>query len=284
MTGRIKYLHSRLEAVMTQLRPATLLCLSLLIGAHLAADTTTKSTFHFGNVRFEPVDVLAYHDPRTIVAFATFKMDRSALAAAIDPLQSLLEQSGESGNFVVVRRLSPDRCDVSAFLTEARQIGFGSSPGKTVPSTAGGVAGECFTTKPGKMFDDEYDFRLSYDVPITPIPTPTTLLAGGGEPGSQYVALLKAIQAADWNAAHLHVREGELPKTKKEASESNYFESLVMNYPTAATVVSGLMKGDKAQLEIGGTSHDGRKIKGIVALKKVGNDWRVVDQSFYGVE
>ena len=31
-------------------------------------------------------------------------------------------------------------------------------------------------------------------------------------------------------------------------------------------------------------NHDGRKINGTVVMKKVGSDWRVIDQQFYGTE
>ncbi len=278
---------------MTRLRPGTLLFLALLLAAHTAADTM-KGSFRFGKVRFEPVDALAYQvdvsgekKPMTIVALTSFKIDRPAVLAAIDPMNSFYAQSGESGNFVLVRMVAPDRCGVFAFLSEGprpQEIDFGSFPAKTLASTSSRVAGECFTKKPEKMFDDEYEFRLSYDVPITAIPKPTALPAGGGEPGSQYLALVKAIQAADWDGAHLHVREGELPDTRKKVSESNYFENLSLNYPKSATVTGGLMKGDRAQLEIQGASHDGRKITAVVALKKVGNDWRVVGQQFFSRE
>ena len=56
------------------------------------------------------------------------------------------------------------------------------------------------------------------------------------------------------------------------------------DWVNSATVTGGLMKGDRAQIDVAGSNHDGRKIKGVVALKKVGSNWRVVDQQFYGTE
>lgn len=244
------------------------------------------SLFHFGKVRFEPVDALAYQqDSVTIVALTSYKIDRDGVLAAIDPVNALYAQAGERGSFVLVRVLAPDRCSVSGFLAETQQqLDLGSFTGQSKVSPAT-VTGNCATDKPQKMFDDEYDFNLSYDVPITAIPKPTALPAGGGEPGAQYVQLLKAIAAADWDVAHLHTADGELPDTKKKVSESNYFQNLALNYPKpSSTVTGGLMKGDRAQLDIKGTNHDGRNVTGVVAMKKVGSDWRVVDQQFFGTE
>jgi len=254
--------------------------LQLVLLALLAA----ANTFHFGKVRFEPVDTIAYQaDGSTIVALTSFKIDRPAVIAAIDAGNALYAQSADGGNFVLVRIIGPDKCGVGGFLGATMQsIDLGSFPAKTTASTATRIAGECWVNKPGKMFDDEYDFHLSYDVPITAIPKPTTLTAGGGEPGKQYLALVKAIQSNDWNVAHDRLRSDEVPQDKpKAAAMKDYFESVSLNYPKSATVAGGLMKGDRARLDIKGIDHDGKKIKGVVALKKTGDVWRVMDQNLF---
>jgi len=276
-------------------RPRFLPILALLVAAHVSADTI-KGSFRFGPVKFEPVDAFAYRvdvegekEPMTIVAMTSYKIDRAAVLAAIDPIQSFYAQTGGgTGNFVLVRIVAPDKCGIFAGLTTGdrpQDIDLSSSkfPAKNTSSPTR-IAGECFMKAPAKFFDDEYEFHFTYDVPITAIPKPTVLAAGGGDPGTQYVALVKAIQASDWDGAHLHVAEGELPATKKKASESNYFENLQLNYPKNVTVTGGLTKGDRAQLDVRGTSHDGRKITGVVMLKKNGSDWHVLDQQFYGTE
>ena len=276
---------------MTRFQSGALL-LFALVSTSLSADTM-KGNFHFGNVRFDAVDAIAYQvdvkdekAPLTIVALTDFKIDRPGVMAAIDPIQALYTQSGEKGNFVTVRIASPDHCSVAGWLASTQQqIDLGGFSGKNTVSANSRVNGECATKHPEKLFDDEYDFKFSYDVPITVVPKPTTLTAGGGDAGSQYLALLKAIQARDWTGAHLHVPEGSLPDTKAKVAESNYFENLELNYPKAsATVTGGLMKGDRAQIDIAGMNHDGRKINGTVMMKKVGSDWRVIDQQFYGTE
>jgi len=266
----------------------------LILGttASFAADGA-KGTFHFGAVQFEPADAFAYQDsttdpakPLTIVLIANFPIDRTAVVNAINTPGALIEQAGNAkgGAFLLVRVVSADRCGIFAFLNQAqRQIDLANSyAAKNVKVTPSRVAGECATTKPEKMFDDAYDFHLSYDVPLTAIPKPTTLAAGGGEPGAVYAVLVKAIQAADWNAAHLLLPPDQVPATKPKASEmKSYFHDLGLNYPKAANVVGGLMKGDSAAIYITGTNNEDKKIKGTVAMKKTSTGWQVVDQNFY---
>lgn len=271
----------------------TVALLALATAASLAADTA-KGTFHFGKVRFEPVDAFAYQytgedgKPIPIVVLTSFKIDRPAVIAAIDTIGGFIDQAGkiENSQFVFIR-VRPDRCGLSAYLNAAqKQIDLGNSyPAKMVAQPAGRVAGDCHTKAPEKMFEDEYDFALSYDLPLTPIPSPTVLAAGGGEPGAVYAGLLKAIQAADWKSAHSHLAEHEVPEKAPQASEmKQYFDGLAMNYPKQATITKGLLKGDNATIEIKGTNNEGKKIEGVVAMKKVATGWRVLDQNFFFTE
>jgi hypothetical protein len=265
-----------------------MLSLALCVSPLLAAN---NGNFHFGKVKFEPTDTFAYQveskdpaKPMTIVVLTDFKIDRPAVLAAINTPGAFVMQTGEKGSFVLVRLVAADKCGVGGFLAPTQQeIDLGESfAAKTTASTASRIAGECWTSKPGKMFDDAYDFHLSYDVPITTIPKPASLPAGGGEAGAAFVALVKAIQDANWDAAHTHLRPDEVPATPPKTAEMKiYFKGLALNYPKTATVTGGLMKGDRANIDIRGTNHDGRKINGIVALKKIDGQWRVLEQNYY---
>src|ERR1051326_7765112 len=248
----------------------------------LLALLAAVNTFHFGKVNFEPADALAYQvEGTTVVALTSYKIDRPALLAAIDPVNALYAQTADGGNFLVVYILSKERCAVAGFLGKTQQqLDLGSSFAAKNVATKDHIAGECWTKKPEKMFDDEYDFHLSYDVPITTIPKPTTLTAGGGEPGAQYLALVKAIQSNDWEVARARLRSDEVPP-EKPSDLKQYFEGVSLNYPKTATVTGGQMKGDRARLDLKGVDHDGKKIKGAVALKKTGDVWRVMDQNFF---
>ena len=273
-----------------RLIPCFVVVLVVIAGSLFAADKSSGK-FAFGKVHFEPVDALAYQEPDkdgkplTFVALTNFKIDRADVMDAINTAGALIGQAAktETGAIVMLRVTSPDKCGLAGFLSQTQQqIDLGDSfPAKST-LTAGRVAGECSTNKPGKMFDDVYEFHLTYDAPLTVIPKPNALSAGGGEPGTVYSALVKAIQAADWNVAHLHLPEREIPQTKPKAADmKEYFHGLALNYPKTVTVTGGLMKGPRANLDIRGTDNDGKKIKGVVAMKKDAAEWRVVDQTLF---
>ena len=271
-------------------RGATLL-LVLAASFPLLADGA-KGSFRFGKVHFEPVDALAFQvpgkdaKPVTLVALTNFKIDRPAVMEAVDTYGALAVQSfnADKGSFVIVRLNTPTQCGLGGVLDQgAKQTDLGDSfTAKTTSMTATRVAGSCATDKPGKMFDDAYEFKFSYDLPITAIPKPIELPAGGGEPGATYTTLVKAIQTANWDAAHLHLAEESVPATKPKASEmKEYFRGIGLNYPKTVKVIGGLMKPTRANLNIQGTDRDDKKINGVVAMKKVDGQWRVIDQSFY---
>ena len=276
---------------MTSRRAAALLATAFLLAA-LPSHAESHGKFHFGKVAFEPSDAMAFQitgedgKPITVIAVSDFKIDRPAVIAAINPVNEVMVQaSAKSRNSVFIRPIPPNRCALFGFLGQTNNnINLGESfSAKVSASSAARAAGECRTTKTEKMFDDEYDFDLSYDVPLTPIPRATPLAAGGGEPGSAYLALAKAIQAKDYDAICRHLSGVELPKHRLNAGErDNFFANLVANYPTNVTVSGGLLKNDLALIDVHGRHHDGQNVKGTVAMKRSDGQWRVVDQSFYG--
>ncbi|HKB80097.1 MAG TPA: hypothetical protein VKH35_10305 [Thermoanaerobaculia bacterium] len=266
-----------------------LLCASLLSLAIGVSPSAAAGSFHYGKVRFQPVDTFAFQaegdgsKPVTVVVLTSFKINRPAVLDAINTVGALYEQA-QNGSVVLVRLIAPHRCAVSGFLGEtAQNIDLGENfPAKSTAETATRIAGECSTSKPGKLFADVYDFHLSYDVPITAIPKPKPLGAGGGEPGASYAALVKAIQANDWNGAHLRLPPEQVPSERPKGSEmKDFFEGLSLNYPKTVTVLGGLGKGNSAQIDVRGIDHDGKKIKGGVTMKKAGGQWQVVNQGLF---
>jgi hypothetical protein len=264
------------------------------LSAGAGADEIT-GTLHFGKVQFRPTDALAYQvegkeagKPVTVVALTDFKIDRAAAVGAIDTASAVIGQiqSQQRGNAVFVTLGTEGKCGVGAFLEGSRSVGLGESfTAKTKAATAARISGTCATDKPGKMFDDAYDFRLAYDVPVTAIPKPAALAAGGGEPGAAYLALIKAIQAADFPTARRHLPAEQIPEKPPGPSEArDYFDGLALNYPKTATIKGGLVKGDVARLEIEGLDHDGKKIKGGVKVQRTAGVWRVVDQGYFFAE
>jgi hypothetical protein len=262
--------------------------LGLALGA--GADEI-KGTFQFGKIRFTPTEALAYQvegkepgKPVTVVILTDFEIDRPAALAAIDTAGGIMGQifTRQSGNAVFVSLAREGLCGVGGFFEGSRSVGLGEDFTATAKSVgASRVAGSCATDKPGKMFDDSYEFRLTYDIPLTEIPAPTAVGAGGGEAGAAYLALVKAIQAADFPAASRHLPDHELPARAPTAAEaSDYFHGLALNYPRTAKVTGALVKGDLARVDVEGVHYEGRKVKGPVSMKKTAGVWRVLEQSF----
>jgi hypothetical protein len=269
---------------------ALALALAVSVPSSFAADVV-NGNFHFGKAKFKPVDAIAYqvpgkdNKPLTIVAFSDFKIDRQGVLDAIHTEEAFFDQinKNEGGNFVMMRLTKPDRCGIYGLVNNGgNQIDLGDSFVSKASIGASRAAGHCATSAPGKMFDDVYDFDLTYDVPLMVIPDPAKLSAGGGEPGAVYASLVKAIRTADWNAANMHLRKEEVRNPKPAASEMReYFRGIGLNYPKTVAVTGGLMKGKRANLDITGTDRDDKKIHGVVVMKKDGADWRVVDQNFF---
>ncbi|HSP16790.1 MAG TPA: hypothetical protein VLV78_18735 [Thermoanaerobaculia bacterium] len=266
------------------------LALAMTATFSFAADVA-KGTFHYGKTKFQPADAIAYQEPGkdgkpvTIIAFSDFKIDRQGVLDAIQTVSAFINQLNQSqkGNFVFVRLTAPDRCGLGGLVDNGgQQIDLGDSFTSKASVGASRVAGDCYTTAPGKLFDDAYDFHLTYDLPLMAIPKPSTLAAGGGEAGQVYSALIKAIQTADWSVASLHLRQDEVRTPPPKAAEmKEYFYAIGLNYPKTVTVTGGLTKGPLANLDIKGIDHDGKKLRGVVMMKKTAGNWRVIEQSLF---
>lgn len=265
-------------------RAATAL-LVLVLGAGGAWADEFKGRFRFGAVTVTPADAIAYRDEvegKTVAlaVFTDFKLDRAAVLEAITPWTGIFEQAvAREGNVVLLRLLGPDRCGAYAYFAKAgRSIGLSDDyPAHMKAARDERAVGDCATAEPRKFFDDTYEFSLAYDLPITAIPRPAALAAGGGEPGAAFLALVKAIQAKDARAAALHTPPDETPADPGPL----FIEGLALNYPRQATVKSGLLKGRYARLEIEGTDHEDKKVTGTIDMRKLGANWRVTSLSMF---
>lgn len=272
---------------MKRIERRTTAALIVVLGVAVAASADeVKGSFRHNATTVTPVDAIAYREDVegktvTLAVFTDFKIDRQAMLDAIVPWAGVFQQvSDRQGNVVVLRLISPTKCGAYVFLT-AQSIGLSDDyPAHTKTTSAERAAGDCATASPQKMFDDTYEFKLSYDLPITPIPKATPLAAGGGEPGTAFLALVKAIRAKDARTAARYIPADQAPATP----DANFVEGLALNYPKQAIVKEGLLKGDRARIEVQGTDREDKTIRGTIDMRKLQGSWRVTSMSMYFAE
>src|SRR5512141_1585114 len=111
---------------MTRFLVTVAIALTFALPAH-------ASNFHFGDVRFQPSDTIAFvvdgEEPLTLVAMTDFKIDRAEVLAAIDPGNSLVQQAANaSKNVVFVRLPKAGKCGLAGYLGKnSQQIDLGNS-------------------------------------------------------------------------------------------------------------------------------------------------------------
>src|SRR5262245_62092375 len=104
----------------------TLALAALAVGTASFAADVAKGTFHFGPIKFDVVDAIAYqvevknaNPPAvTVVALADFKIDRKGVMDAIDTTGALITQvnANQKGSFVMVRLGGQGRCGLSGLV------------------------------------------------------------------------------------------------------------------------------------------------------------------------
>src|SRR5262245_12024507 len=109
-------------------RALALIALATSAASSFAADTA-KGNFHFGPIRFKPVDGIAYQlegkegRPVTLIAFTDFKIDRQRVMDEIDTAGALIGQinANQGGNLVIVRLTAPDRCGLAGLIGDGQK-------------------------------------------------------------------------------------------------------------------------------------------------------------------
>lgn len=97
----------------------------------------------------------------------------------------------------------------------------------------------------------------------------STLAAGGGEPGKDYLTYVKALQKRDGATIRKMAEVG--PVSDKELKEQMDMVAGMM--PTDIRIVSGTLSADTAVLNATGML-DGKKQYGTIEMKKKGGVWK----------
>ncbi len=141
--------------------------------------------------------------------------------------------------------------------------------------------------------EDEWSCDLQFDlgagaaakpaaaaVPATP--AGQALPAGGGEPGKAYLALHKATLAGDVDGMLGNVRASRAAEMRASQKTPEFPQMLAMVRafePAQVRIVSGVVNGDKATLQIAGKDSDGAAMTGEVRLVLENGGWKVEEVS-----
>lgn len=141
---------------------------------------------------------------------------------------------------------------------------------------SGIVTGRLWHAEPQTVFDDTYQFDISFSVPISdPNAAIGDLLPeGGGEPGQAYLKWVETIHTGDIEAlkrivpAEMAAQFDQV--TAEEAREEVEFMKLMT--PTEVSIVSVSSDGETAILNIEGIM-EGKKIPVEVTMTRMGGFW-----------
>lgn len=141
---------------------------------------------------------------------------------------------------------------------------------------SGTVTGRLWHAEPQTVFDDTYQFDISFSAPITDpnAPIGDLLPEGGGEPGQAYLKWVETIHSGDIEALKSIVPAEMAAQfdqgTVEEAREEVEFMKLMT--PTDVSIVSGSTDGETAILNIEGTM-EGEKVPVEVTMTRMGEFW-----------
>ena len=221
--------------------------------------------------------------PRRMVILSSVPVDCAAADLDFDPVKAVeAEVEAKKGAYVSLHlQTDPERADGNWRSIEPSDgFSFGGQGKLTFAlNDDRRVEGRYSTEKPEPFFDKTYEFDLPFAVDLlagslsgTPLPK------GGGEPGKAYQAYMKAVAKKDAAALQKAVhgpRAQEIAEQVKAGIWAEVFEVTRSLEFETATISGGLIRGDRAALEIEGKSFDGDKFRGRVFLVQENGAWKV---------
>lgn len=250
-------------------------------GPHFRLDKITSTFTHACGFRVASPDKAG--TTRRMVVLSSVPVDCAEADRDFDPVEAVeAAVEAKKGAYVSLHlQTDPERADGSWRSVEPSDgFSFGGQGKLTFTRNDDRrVEGRYYTEKPESFFDKTYEFDLPFAVDLlagslsgTPLPK------GGGEPGKVYQAYMKAVAKKDPVALQKVVVkaraeeiaeqvEGEIWATVFDAVRSLEFET--------ATISGGLIRGDRAALDIEGKSFDGDKFRGRVFLIQENGAWKV---------
>jgi hypothetical protein len=220
------------------------------------------------------------------VILASVPLDCAAADRELDPVSFLESAIGEAKGAYVSLNVSADgsRIDGSWRSTEPSDaFSFGGQGEvKLTRNDETRIEGRYRTLEPESFFDKFFEFDLTIAVDLLagslagePLPQ------GGGEPGKAYAAYLKAVAKEDPAGLQklvVKTRAQEIAQEVEMDAFKAMFELTKSQELKTWTISGGLLKGDRATLDVEGKSFDGDKMRGQVFLRKEDGAWKVADK------
>ena len=174
-----------------------------------------------------------------------------------------------------------------AFKKMKQFSGVGVQKLELTAMTATRIAGTVGMAKPDDFDGEKYQYRATFDLPVTkpagPPPPPvlkgTPLPAGGGEPGKAYTAYLKIIAAGDMKG---FLGACSAARSKEASSDPDFkkiFPMLKAMQPTGVKITGGAIDGTNATLLATGKD-DNQVSNGTITMVKEGGAWKVEKESW----
>jgi hypothetical protein len=227
--------------------------------------------------------------PRVLVYLGDFPLDAGKVAAAFDPEDEVRAELGDRAGGYVRVCINADGAECGMFFNRRQPddsfntSGYGTFELKRHDDDR--VAGNWALKEPESFFDQTYDFDLSFDVAVTPLPG-APLPADGGEPGAAYREWLAALAKGDVSALRrLGGSEYAYRFPEDDASQvKESIKDLRDGTPLQAKILRGLVDGDRAVLWVEGGDRDDILRAGRVRMQREEGAWRFVEADLESVD
>lgn len=142
-------------------------------------------------------------------------------------------------------------------------------------------AGRVYQPEPRKLFDDTFQYDLTFSAPISnpdaPIGDP--LPADGGEPGKAYLGWVGAIHGGNVDKLKAMVPAEMAAELDGGEDAKEMLELMQLMTPTDIKILGGSSDGETAILQVEGMM-DGEKQSGEVTVQKMGDFWVPTNSSW----
>ncbi|MEP7009981.1 MAG: hypothetical protein ABJC13_06640 [Acidobacteriota bacterium] len=249
-------------------------------GPYFRLDKVTSTFSHFCGFRAAGDKT---GEVKTLLVFSDVPVDCAAADAEFDPEGAIEVQiDGLKGAYVELH-LDPDGKHANGnWKSNEPNDGFSfGGQGELVFARRdeARVEGRYRTLTPESFFQQTFEFDLPFAVDLlagsmagTPLPK------GGGDPGKAYLAYLKAVDKKDPAGLQKYSSAARASEIKQQIADEIFegmFDSARTQELKTAAVTGGLIRGNRAKIDVSGVNYDGDKVGGQIFLLQENGTWKV---------